>query len=66
MQPYDELKYIDIKIVIKGPQGPWQEYFAWTPKRINGRWYWLTLSLVASSFQSLSFNFSLLEGSGGL
>lgn len=26
----------------RGPQGPWQKHFAWSPKCINGRWYWLT------------------------
>jgi hypothetical protein len=22
--------------------GPWQAYFTWRPRCINGRWYWLT------------------------
>ena len=26
----------------RGPQGPWQPVFTWRPRRINGRWYWLT------------------------
>ena len=25
-----------------GPQGPWIPEFAWVPKRIKGRWHWLT------------------------
>ena len=26
----------------RGPQGDWKEYFTWRPRKINGRWYWLT------------------------
>ena len=26
----------------KGPHGPWEPYFSWRPRCINGRWYWLT------------------------
>lgn len=26
----------------RGPQGPWEPEFAWRPRKINGRWYWLT------------------------
>ena len=22
--------------------GPWQPYYTWRPRCINGRWYWLT------------------------
>ena len=29
-------------IKFKGPGGPWQPVFAWRPRCINGRWYWLT------------------------
>ena len=29
-------------ITYKGPQGPWQPYYTWKPRRINGVWYWLT------------------------
>lgn len=25
----------------RGPQGPWKKVFAWRPRNINGRWYWL-------------------------
>ena len=25
-----------------GPQGPWLPEFAWVPRRIKGRWHWLT------------------------
>lgn len=32
----------DAGLTWRGPQGPWQPEFAWKPKRINGRWYWLT------------------------
>ena len=26
----------------RGPQGQWHQYFTWRPRKINGRWYWLT------------------------
>ena len=29
-------------IKFKGPQGNWQPYYIWKPKKINGKWYWLT------------------------
>jgi hypothetical protein len=29
-------------IKFRGPQGPWKPYFTWRPRRINGRWHWLT------------------------
>ena len=29
-------------MVFRGPGGPWQPVFAWRPRRINDRWYWLT------------------------
>lgn len=29
-------------IKFRGPQGPWEPYYTWKPRRINGRWYWLT------------------------
>ena len=29
-------------MVFRGPGGPWQPVFAWWPRCINGRWYWLT------------------------
>jgi len=22
--------------------GPWHPYYTWQPRRINGKWYWLT------------------------
>lgn len=26
----------------RGPQGPWEPYFAWVPTQdIHGRWHWL-------------------------
>ena len=25
-----------------GPQGPWRAEFAWVPRRIKGKWHWLT------------------------
>lgn len=28
-------------IKFKGPGGPWKPYYAWKPRKINGRWYWL-------------------------
>jgi hypothetical protein len=28
-------------IKFKGPGGPWQPYYTWKPRKINGRWYWL-------------------------
>jgi hypothetical protein len=28
-------------IKFKGPQGPWQPAFAWRPRRVNNKWYWL-------------------------
>jgi len=28
-------------ITFKGPGGPWQPYYTWRPRKINGRWYWL-------------------------
>lgn len=26
----------------RGPEGKWQEYFTWRPRKVNGQWYWLT------------------------
>ena len=26
----------------KGPHGPWKKEFAWMPKRIKGKIFWLT------------------------
>ena len=25
-----------------GAQGPWRPEFAWRPRKIKGKWYWLT------------------------
>ena len=30
------------KINFKEPQGPWKKVFAWTPKIIKGKFFWLT------------------------
>jgi len=32
----------DAGVTWRGPEGPWQPKFAWKPKHIDGRWYWLT------------------------
>ena len=29
-------------ITYKGPQGPWMPYFTRKPRKIKGKWYWLT------------------------
>lgn len=29
-------------VTYRGPQGTWVKYFTWKPRKINGRWYWLT------------------------
>ena len=30
-------------IKFRGPQGPWEPYFAWRPKKdIHGKWHWLS------------------------
>ena len=26
----------------RGPEGPWHKYFTWKPRKVNGRWYWLS------------------------
>jgi hypothetical protein len=33
----------DMGIQWKGSAaGPWQPYYAWRPRKINNKWYWLT------------------------
>ena len=32
----------DQVVYLSGCQGPWQAYYTWKPRQINGRWYWLT------------------------
>ncbi len=34
--------YQEYEIVFRGPQGAWQSYFTWIPRKINHRWYWFT------------------------
>jgi hypothetical protein len=29
-------------IKFRGPGGPWKPYYAWKPRKINNKWYWLT------------------------
>jgi hypothetical protein len=29
-------------VTYRGPQGAWRPYYTWKPRRINGKWYWLT------------------------
>jgi hypothetical protein len=26
----------------RGPEGKWEPYYTWKPRRINSKWYWLT------------------------
>jgi hypothetical protein len=29
-------------VKFRGPGGPWEPYYTWKPRNINGKWYWLT------------------------